>query len=328
MASHIGRRKFIAGLGGAGLAWPRATRAQTEATGKPVRLVVGFGAAGTTDIAARELAGKLSEILGAQVYVENRTGAGGTLATEEVALAAPDGATLLMTPLANAANETLFKNFRYSYDQYFTAVAPVADTSNVIAVHPALPVQSIAELIALAKSRPPGEILAGSPGVGTASHLANELFNQMAGIKLTSVQYRGGGDVMKDLVSGQIKLDIAPIPTVLPFIQTGLVRALATTGLKRDPLLPDVPTVAKSGLPGFDVRLWLGILSPKATPRPMVDRIAGATAQALAMPDLKAAYAAQGLNPLPGGPDEFAAFYRGEVEKWRKVIAATGMSLE
>ena len=328
MASYIGRRELIAGLGAAALAWPLAARAQMPSQGQNIRLVVGFGAAGTTDIAARVLAGKLSEILGAQVYVENRTGAGGTLATEEVALAAPDGATLLMTPLANAANETLFRDFRYSYDQYFTAVAPVADTSNVIAVHPALPAHSIAELIALAKTRPPGEILAGSPGVGTASHLANELFNQMAGIKLTSVQYRGGGDVMKDLVSGQIKLDIVPIPTVLPFIQSGSVRAVATTGSKRDPLLPDVPTVAESGLPGFDVRLWLGILAPKATPRPIVDRIAGATAQALATADLQAAYAAQGLNPLPGGPDEFAAFYRGEVEKWRKVIVATGMSLQ
>jgi tripartite-type tricarboxylate transporter receptor subunit TctC len=328
MAPNIGRREFAASLGAAALAWPHAGRAQTETTGKPIRLVVGFGAAGTTDIAARVLAGKLSELLGEQVYVDNRTGAGGTIATEQVALSAPDGATLLMTPLANAANETLFKNFRYSYDQYFTAVAPVADTSNVIAVHPALPVHSIAELIALAKSRPPGEILAGSPGVGTASHLANELFNQMAGIKLTSVQYRGGGDVMKDLVSGQIKLDIAPIPTVLPFINSGSVRAIATTGLKRDPLLPDVPTVAESGLPGFDVRLWLGILAPKATPHPIVDRIAGATSLALATADLKAAYAAQGLNPLRGTPDEFAAFYRSEVEKWRKVIVATGMSLE
>lgn len=328
MAIHVGRRALIAGLGGTALGWPLAVRAQTGGTGKPIRMVVGFGAAGTTDIAARVLSGKLSKILGQQVYVDNRTGAGGTIATEQVALSAADGSTLLMTPLANAANETLFKNFRYTYDRYFTAVAPVADTSNVVAVHPSLHVKTIGELIALAKSRPPGAILAGSPGVGTASHLANELFNQMAGIKLTSVQYRGGGDVMKDLVSGQIKVDIAPIPTVLSFLKNGSVLAIATTGLKRDAMLPNVPTVAESGVPGFDVRLWIGILAPKATPRPVVERIAGATAQALAAPDLKAAYAAQGLNPLPGGPDDFAAFYRSEVEKWRKVIVATGMSLE
>lgn len=328
MASHIGRRGLIAGLGGMAVGWPLGARAQKIGGGKPIRMVVGFGAAGTTDIAARVLSGKLSASLGQQVYVDNRTGAGGTIATEQVALSAPDGLTLLMTPLANAANETLFKHFRYTYDDYFTAVAPVADTNNVVAVHPSLKVKTIGELIALAKSKPPGAILAGSPGVGTASHLANELFNQMAGIKMTSVQYRGGGDVMKDLVSGQVKLDIAPIPTVLPFLKNGSVLAIATTGLKRDSMMPDVPTVAESGVPGFDVRLWIGILAPKATPRPVVERIAGATAQALAAPDLKAAYAKQGLNPLPGGPDDFAAFYRSEVAKWRKVIVATGMSLE
>lgn len=328
MAMHIGRRAFIAGFGGTALGWPMGASAQTAGSGKPIRMVVGFGAAGTTDIAARVLSGKLSKALGQQVYVDNRTGAGGTIATEQVALAAPDGLTLLMTPLANAANETLFKNFRYTYDDYFTAVAPVADTNNVVVAHPSLHVKTIGELIVLAKSRPPGAILAGSPGVGTASHLANELFNQMTGIKMTSVQYRGGGDVMKDLVSGQIKVDIAPIPTVLPFLKNDSVLALATTGLKRDPMLPDVPTVIESGVPGFDVRLWIGILAPKATPRPVVERIAGATAQALTTPDLKAAYAAQGLNPLPGGPNDFAAFYRSEVAKWRKVIVATGMSLE
>ena len=148
-----------------------------------------------------------------------------------------------------------------------------------------------------------------------------------AGIKLTSVQYRGGGEVMKDLVSGQIKIDIAPIPTVLPFIQNGALRAIATTGLQRDTLLPDVPTVAESGLPGFDVLLWLGLLAPKATPRPVIERMAAATSYALSTPDVKAAFAAQGLNPLVGTPDDFAAFYRSEVVKWRKVIVATGMSL-
>jgi len=209
MAIHIGRRAFIAGFGGTALGWPMGASAQTAGSGKPIRMVVGFGAAGTTDIAARVLSGKLSKALGQQVYVDNRTGAGGTIATEQVALAAPDGLTLLMTPLANAANETLFKNFRYTYDDYFTAVAPVADTNNVVVAHPSLHVKTIGELIVLAKSRPPGAILAGSPGVGTASHLANELFNQMTGIKMTSVQYRGGGDVMKDLVSGQIKVDRA-----------------------------------------------------------------------------------------------------------------------
>jgi tripartite-type tricarboxylate transporter receptor subunit TctC len=328
MTIKIGRREFAARIGAAALAWPLAARAQAPPAAQNIRLVVGFAAGGATDIAARVLATSLGRILGAQVFVENRTGAGGTLATEYVARSAPDGVTLLMAPLANAANETLFKNFRFTYDDYFTAVAPVAETDNVLVVHPSLNVYSVADLISLAKSRPPGEILAASSGIGTATHLANEMFNMMAGIKLTSVQYRGGGEVMKDLVSGQLKLMFAPIPTVLPFVQNGSLRAIATTGLKRDKLMPDLPTVAESGLPGFEVLLWLGLIAPAGTPQPVIDRLAAATAAALATPDVKVAFAAQGFDPLAGTPDQFAVFYRSEVEKWRKVIVATGMSLE
>ena len=321
------RREFIALLGGGALAWPLAARAQVGSPGPNIRFVVGFSAGGATDIAARVLAGTLSQILSQQVFVENRTGAGGTLATQEVAGAAPDGTTILVTPSANAANETLFKDFRYKYDDYFTAVAPVAQINNVLVVHPSLDVRNIGDLISLAKTRPPGEILAASSGVGTANHLANELFNMMAGVKLTSVQYRGGGEVVKDLVSGQLKVMFAPIPTVLPFIQSGQLRAVATTGLKRDTLLPDLPTVAESGVPGFEVSLWLGLLAPKATPRPVIARLSGATAQALATDEVKTAFAKQGVEAFIGTPEDFAAFYRGEVEKWRMVIVATGMSL-
>ena len=321
------RREFIALLGGGALGAPLAARAQVGSAGQNIRFVVGFSAGGATDIAARVLAGVLSQILSQQVFVENRTGAGGTLATQEVAGAAPDGTTILVTPSANAANETLFKDFRYKYDDYFTAVAPVAQIDNVLVVHPSLPVHSVGDLISLAKARPPGEILAASSGVGTANHLANELFNMMAGIKLTSVQYRGGGEVVKDLVSGQLKVMFAPIPTVLSFIQSGQLRAVATTGIARDKLMPDLPTVTESGVPGFEVSLWIGLLAPKATPGPIVARLSSATAQALATDEVKAAFAKQGVDPFTGTPDDFAAFYRGEVEKWREVIVATGMSL-
>jgi tripartite-type tricarboxylate transporter receptor subunit TctC len=321
----VKRRDFIGLLGGA-LAWPPAARAQVN-TSQNIRLVVGFSAGGATDIAARVFAGSMSQILGQQVFVENRTGAGGTLATQNVAEATPDGTTLLVAPSANAANETLFKDFRYKYDDYFTAVAPIAQTDNVLVVHPSLAVHSVADLIALAKSRPPGAILAASSGVGTANHLANELFNMMAGIKMTSVQYRGGGEVVKDLVSGQLQVMFAPIPTVLAFVQNGALRAVATTALQRDRLLPDLPTVAESGLPGFEVLLWMGLLAPKATPQPVIARLAAATEQALATAEVKSAFAAQGIDTVLGSPDDFAKFYRDEVEKWRKVIVATGMSL-
>jgi tripartite-type tricarboxylate transporter receptor subunit TctC len=310
------------------LATSATAHAQVNSTTRPIRLVVGYSAGGAADIVARVLGFKLTEILGQSVYVVDRTGGAGTVATEDVARAEPDGTTLLLTPIANAVNETLFKNFRYKFDEYFTAVAPLAETANVLVVHPSVDVKSVADLIALAKSRPPGSILAGSSGVGTSTHLTNELFNLMAGVKLTSVQYRGGGDVTADLLSGQVKVMFATIPPVLPFIRNGLLRAIATTGPKRDSVLPDLPTIAESGLPGFDVRLWLGISAPARTPQPLVDRLASAIAKALEAPDVKTALAAQDFTPLAGTPQQFATFYQSEVEKWRKVIVQTGMSIE
>ncbi len=306
-----------------------ATHAQANTSGKTIRIVVGFGAGGATDIVARVLGGKLTESLGQQVYVENRSGAGGTIATEAVARAEPDGNTLLMTPLANAVNETLFsKTLHAKFGENLVAVAPVAETANVLVVHPSLDVRSVADLIALAKARLPGEILAASSGRGTATHLTTELFNVMAGVKLTSVHYRGGGDVIKDLLTGQVKVMFATISPVLQYVKAGSLRGIATTGPKRDSTLPDLPTVSESGLPGFDVRLWLGILAPAGTPRDIIDRLAAATSKALAEPDVKAALAAQGFDPLIGTPDQFGAFYRDEVEKWRKVIEATGLNNE
>jgi tripartite-type tricarboxylate transporter receptor subunit TctC len=320
---------FAAVIATAGLASLGAAHAQGVTTGKPVRIIVGFAAGGATDIVARVLAAKIGESLGQQVVVENRTGAGGTIATEAVARSEPDGTTLLMTPLANAVNETLFaKTLRAKFGPDLVAVAPVAETGNVLVVHPSLDVKSVADLIALAKSRPPGDILAASSGRGTATHLTTELFNLMAGVKIGSVHYRGGGDVIKDLLSGQVKVMFATVSPVLQYVKDGSMRGIATTGPKRDIALPELPTVAESGLPGFDVRLWLGILAPVGTPRPVIDRLAAATAKALEAPDVKTAFAAQGFDPLIGTPDEFAAFYRGEVEKWRKVIETAGLTNE
>jgi tripartite-type tricarboxylate transporter receptor subunit TctC len=302
-------------------------RAQPVTIDRPIHLLVGYAAGGASDIVARVLAQRLGKILNQSVIVENRPGGSGRIATEDVARAAPDETMLLMTPIANAVNETLFKNFHYTFAKYFSAVAPLAETSNVLVVHPSLNIKTVSDLIGLAKSKPPGAIMAGSSGVGTSTHLTNELFNMMAGVKLTSVQYSGGGDAMKDLLTGQIKVMFATIPPVLPFIRSGALRAIATTGPKRDPVLPNLPTVAESGLPGFDVRLWLGLAAPAGTPRPIIDRLASATAQALQAPDVKKALAAQDFTSLTGTPEQFAAFYQSEVDKWRKVILKSGMSI-
>jgi tripartite-type tricarboxylate transporter receptor subunit TctC len=329
MASTKARMALRAAVAAAALAIPGIAHAQTGAANKPIRILVGFAAGGATDIVARVLSTKLSESLGQQVVVENRTGAGGTIATEAVARSEPDGTVLLMTPLANAVNETLFaKTLHAKFGPDLIAVAPVAETGNVLVVHPSLDVKSVADLIALAKSRPPGDILGASSGRGTATHLTTELFNLMAGVKITSVHYRGGGDVIKDLLSGQIKLMFATVSPVLQYVKDGSLRGIATTGLKRDVTLPELPTVAESGVPGFDTELWLGIVAPAGTPRPVIDRLAGAIAKALDTPDLKVAFAAQGFYPMRGTPDDFAAFYRSEVEKWRKVVEAAGLTNE
>ena len=303
-------------------------RAQPVTFNRPIHMVIGYAAGGASDIVSRVVAQKLGAILNQGVVIENRTGGAGSVATEDVARAEPDGTMILVTPIANAVNETLLKNFKYTYAKYFTPLGPMAETSNVLVVHPSLNVHSVADLIALAKSEPPGAILAGSSGVGSSTHLTNELFNMMAGVKLTSVQYRGGGEITKDLVSGQLKVMFATIPPVLPFIKNGALRAIATTGLKRDPVLPDLPTVAESGLPGFDVRLWLGLLAPKGTPQPIIDRLASATAEALQAPEVKSALAVQDFTALSGTPEQFGAFYESEVAKWRKFILKTGMSVD
>jgi tripartite-type tricarboxylate transporter receptor subunit TctC len=294
---------------------------------KPIRIVVGFAAGGPADIVARVVGAKVGDLLGQQVVVENRGGAGGTIATEAVARADADGYTLLLSPLANAVNETLVKNFRYKVGEQLMAVAPLAETANVLVVHPSLGVKSVADLIALAKAKP-GEVLYATAGRGTATHLTSELFNVMAGTKLAPVHYKGGGDTVKDLLSGEVKVMFSSIAPVLAFVKDGRLLGLATTGPKRDPALPELPTIAESGLPGFDMRLWLGLLAPAGTPKAVIDRLSSATTAALDAPEIKAALAKQGFAPLAGSPAHFDAFYRGEVAKWRKVIEATGMATQ
>lgn len=302
-----------------------SAEAQTPAAGKQIKIVVGFAAGGPADIVARVVGAKMGDILGASVVIENRTGAGGYIATEAVARAEPDGTTILATPLANAANEAIYKARKIKYGEHLTAVAAVAETANVLVVHPSLGAKTVAELIALAKSKP-GDIVYASAGRGTATHLTSELFNLMAGVKLTPVHYRGGGETIRDLLSGEVKVMFSSIPPVLEFIKDKRLLGVATTGPTRDAALPDLPTVSEAGLAGFDVRLWLGFLAPAATPRPVIDRLAGAVSEVLKAPDMKQALAAQGFDPLIGGPDEFDKFFRAEIVKWGKVVDAVGIT--
>ena len=293
---------------------------------KPVKLIVGFAAGGPADIVARVVGARLGDALGQQFVVENRGGAGGTIGTEAVARAEPDGYTLLMTPLANAVNESLYKDRRIKLDVHLMAVAPLAETGHVLVVHPSLPVNSVADLIALAKGRP-GEIVYASAGRGTAVHLASELFNLMAGVKMNPVHYRGGGETVKDLLTGEVKVMFSTIPPVLQYVQSGALRGIATTAPRRNAALPGLPTVHET-LPGFDVRLWLALLGPVGLPAPVVERLSDTVGTVLRTPEMKAALAAQGFDPLIGRTADFALFYRVEVAKWAKVVQATGMTGE
>ncbi|MCX7310832.1 MAG: tripartite tricarboxylate transporter substrate binding protein [Hyphomicrobiales bacterium] len=313
---------LIAGAAACGVAL-----AQSDLPNKPIRIVVGFAAGGPSDLVARIVGTKTGEILGRSVVVENKTGAGGMIAVEAVARAEPDGSTLSNTATSVAVNESMPKSIRVEFGKDLVAVAPQAETANVLVVHPSLGVKTTAELIALAKTKP-GELLYASAGRGSATHLSAETFNMMAGTRMMPVHYRGGGDAIKDLLSGQVKIMFANIAPVLGFVNQGKLIGLGVTGPMRDHALPGIPTVAESGLPGFDVRYWVGLSAPRGTPRDVIKLIEAANNKALALPEVQTALAAQGFSPWIGTAEDFDRFYRAERDKYAKVIQASGMDKE
>ena len=301
-----------------------AAQSQSNYPSRPIRILVGFAPGGPSDIISRVVGAKMGEILGAQFIVENKTGAGGAVATQEVARSAPDGYTLLNTPVATVANEFLSKTIRYEYGRDIIAVCPQAETANILVVSPSLGVKTVADLVKLAKEKP-GVLQYATAGRGSAAHLASELFNMAAGIKTAAVHYRGGGDTVKDLLSGEVKMMFSGIAPVQDFVRDGRLVGLATTGPQRDPAFPDLPTIAESGYPGFDVRLWIGMTAPAGTPKDVIHKLADANKQALESPDIRKALNAQGFSPMIGSAEDFDAFYRAERAKWSKVVIETGM---
>jgi tripartite-type tricarboxylate transporter receptor subunit TctC len=309
----------------AALAFTRAFAADPYPT-RPIRMIVGFAPGGGTDLTARPVAQKLSELLGQQVVVENKPGAAGNIATEQVVRAAPDGYTLLMgTIAALAINPSLYGNLKFDPETDLAPVIQVVDATNVLTLHPSVPAASVKELIALAKQQ---SLSAGSSGIGATGHLAIELFNLMAGTKLVHVPYKGGGPAMGDLVGGQIQLIFATTASAIPQIKAGRVKGIAVTTAKRSALMPELPTISEAGLPGFDANNWYGIVVPVGTPRAIIDQINAATTKALGMPDVKATLFNQGLDPAPGTPEQFGAYIRSERIKWAKVIKASGAKAE
>jgi tripartite-type tricarboxylate transporter receptor subunit TctC len=293
---------------------------------RPIRMVVGFAPGGGTDLTARPVAAKLSDLLGQQVIVENRPGAAGNIATEQVARSAPDGYTILMgTIAALAINPSLYGNLRFDPETDLAPVIQVVDSTNVLALHPSVPASSVQELIALAKEK---SLSAGSSGVGATGHLAIELFNLMSGVKLVHVPYKGGAPAMSDLVGGQVQLVFATTASAIPHIKSGRIKGIAVTTAKRSALLPDLPTISEAGLAGFDANNWYGLVVPAKTPRAIIDQLNAEVTKILAMADVKTALFNQGLDPAPGTPEQFGAYIKSERTKWARVIKESGAKAE
>jgi len=293
---------------------------------RPIRMVVGFAPGGGTDLTARPVAQKLSELLGQQVIVENRPGAAGNIATEQVARAAPDGYTILMgTIAALAINPSLYGNLKFDPETDFAPVIQVVDATNILALHPSVQANSVQELIALAKQK---SLSAGSSGIGATGHLAIELFNLMAGVKLVHVPYKGGAPAMTDLVGGQVQLVFATAASAVPQIKAGRIKGIAVTTARRSALMPELPTLSEAGLPGFDANNWYGIVVPARTPRAIINQLNAEVTKILNMPDVRMTLFNQGLDPAPGTPEQFGAYIRSERIKWAKVIKESGAKAE
>jgi tripartite-type tricarboxylate transporter receptor subunit TctC len=293
-----------------------------------IRLVVPFPAGGTTDILARDVAKQLTETLGQAVVVDNRPGAGGNIGADIVAKAAPDGYTLLMgTVGTHAINPSLYAKMPYDHIKDFVPVVLVAGVPNVLVVNPSVPVNTVADLVKLAKAKP-GSINFASSGSGTSIHLSGELFKTVAGVDMTHVPYKGSSPALTDLMGGQVQIMFDNLPSSLPLIKSGKLRAVAVTSLKRAPALPDVPTVAESGFPGFEASSWFGILAPAGTPAPIVARLNAEVNKWLQSPAGKQQLLTQGAEAAGGPPENFVAHIRAETEKWAKVVKASGAKVD
>lgn len=300
--------------------------AQTYPAGS-MRIVVPFAAGGSTDIMARTIAQQLGARFGQQVLVENRPGASGTIGTAFVAKSAPDGHTLLLVQASFVSNPSLFKNLPYNQSRDLLPVTNLATGPLTLTVHPSLPAKTVRQLIALGKKYP-GEINYGSPGAGSISRLACALFNQMAGIRMTHIPYKGSGAAMADMLSGQVTFYAPNLFLSLPHIRAGKLHVLGVTTAQRSPIAPDIPTIAESGLPGYEVSTWFGIFVPGATPRATVGQLNQALAQIVKSRDMQERLARDGLTAVASTSEEFTKEVARDTDKYSKVIRALGIQAE
>lgn len=291
---------------------------------KPVTMVVPFPAGGTTDIVARLAAQKLSEAWGQPVIVDNRAGAGGNIGSAMVAKAAPDGYTLLMgTVGTHAINASLYEKMPYDVVKDFAPITNVAAVPNMLVINPALPVNSVKELIDYGKKNP-GKLNMASSGNGTSIHLSGELFKVMTGVQMEHIPYKGSAPALTDMMGGQVQVMFDNMPSALPHVKSGKLKALAVTTLTRSPAVPDLPTIDEAGVKGFEAASWFGLLAPAGTPKEIVAKVQADIAKAMKTTDLTEKMAQQGAVAVGNTPDEFAAYIRQELAKWEKVVKASG----
>lgn len=286
---------------------------------RPVKIIVPFGAGGPTDVYTRAIAEELRKSLHQPFVMENRPGAGTTIGTDVVAKAPPDGYTLLMVSGTQTVNETLYAHKPYQLMRDLVPIAPLIDTDLVLVVHPSVPAKTVGELLALARSKP-GTLNYGSSGPGSNYHMAGELLKNLTGINIQHVPYKGSTGARNDILSGQIQILFDSVPTMAPQIKAGLVRALGTSGKTRSPILPDVPTMAEAGVPGFNATLWVGFMAPAGTPKPIIDKLHDEITRILRQPDIKQAWGKTGATPIVMTQPEFKSFMEAQVAKWAEVI--------
>jgi tripartite-type tricarboxylate transporter receptor subunit TctC len=304
------------------LCWVAPVSAQTYPS-RPVRIIIPLSSGGTTDVPGRIVAQRLSESLGQQFFVENRPGAGGIIGADAVAKAKPDGYTLLLTATPHVITPGLYKSIPYNAVTDFAPVTRIASGPYVMVVHPSLGVNSIRELVALAKAQP-GKIDFASSGNGSAQHLVGALFASMAGVNINHVPYKGSGPATADMISGIVKLGFPGTPIAIPHIKAGRLKALGVTTSRRSAQLPDVPTIAEAGVPGYEAIVWVGLLAPLATPREIIHRLNSEIVKMLRLPEVEQLLQASGVDPTPTTPEEFGAYVKSEFDKWQKVVKESG----
>jgi tripartite-type tricarboxylate transporter receptor subunit TctC len=294
---------------------------------KPIRIISPFAPGGGNDVICRIIAPRLAETVKQQVLVDNRPGANGIVGTEAAARATPDGYTIVLIPSGHAVNASLYSKLPYDSVRDFTTISLVGSSPLVVAMHPSVPTKNIRALIALAKARP-GELTYGSAGVGSSGHLAGALFETLTGTKMVHVPYKGMGLVVTDLMGGQVSLTFGTSASIMPQVRAGRLRALATTGAERSPALPDIPTVAQSGVPGYEASLWYGFVGPARMPADVVERLNAAIVGVLRQPAVRERLAEVGVDTRSSTPDEFARLLVSDLERWAKVVQRAGVRPE